>query len=120
MLVPGLRAGLGRRAGRGGAGVRVVVVGAGFAGLLAAYRVLQTGHQVVVLEARDRTGGRVWSQELVPGDRGPSRRGAGHPRAAAAGLRAGRRRPGAGQPWSAARTGPRRYDRAVVLAAARR
>ena len=52
-----------------GAGVRVVVAGAGFAGLLAAYRVAQAGHEVVVLEARDRVGGRVWSQELVPGDR---------------------------------------------------
>ena len=51
-----------------GAGVRVVVAGAGFAGLLAAYRVAQAGHEVVVLEARDRVGGRVWSQELVPGD----------------------------------------------------
>jgi len=49
--------------------VRVVVAGAGFAGLLAAYRVAQAGHQAVVLEARDRVGGRVWSQELIPGDR---------------------------------------------------
>ena len=48
--------------------MRVVVAGAGFAGLLAAYRVTQAGHEVVVLEARDRVGGRVWSQELVPGD----------------------------------------------------
>jgi monoamine oxidase len=48
--------------------MRVVVAGAGFAGLLAAYRVLQAGHEVVVLEARDRVGGRVWSQELIPGD----------------------------------------------------
>jgi monoamine oxidase len=48
--------------------VRVVVAGAGFAGLLAAYRVARAGHEVVVLEARDRVGGRVWSQELVRGD----------------------------------------------------
>jgi 4-methylaminobutanoate oxidase (methylamine-forming) len=48
--------------------VRVVVAGAGFAGLMAAYRVAQAGHEAVVLEARDRVGGRVWSQELVPGD----------------------------------------------------
>jgi monoamine oxidase len=48
--------------------VRVVVIGAGFAGLLAARRVAQAGHEVVVLEARNRVGGRVWSHELIPGD----------------------------------------------------
>ena len=48
--------------------MRVVVIGAGFAGLLAACRVAQAGHQVAVLEARNRVGGRVWSQELIPGD----------------------------------------------------
>lgn len=48
--------------------MRVVVVGAGFAGLMSAWRVHQAGHEVVVLEARDRVGGRVWSEELVPGD----------------------------------------------------
>jgi monoamine oxidase len=49
--------------------VRVVVVGAGFAGLMAAWRLTQRGCEVIVLEARDRLGGRVWSQELIPGDR---------------------------------------------------
>jgi len=45
-----------------------VVAGAGFAGLMAADRVARAGHEVVVLEARDRVGGRVWSQKLVPSD----------------------------------------------------
>ncbi|HEX2321921.1 MAG TPA: NAD(P)/FAD-dependent oxidoreductase, partial [Streptosporangiaceae bacterium] len=35
---------------------------------MAADRISRSGHQVVVLEARDRVGGRVWSAELVPGD----------------------------------------------------
>src|SRR5689334_5962559 len=48
--------------------MRVVVAGAGFAGLMAAWRLTQAGCEVVVLEARDRAGGRVWSQELIPGD----------------------------------------------------
>jgi 4-methylaminobutanoate oxidase (methylamine-forming) len=48
--------------------MRVVIAGAGFAGLMAADRVSRSGHEVVVLEARDRVGGRVWSAELVPGD----------------------------------------------------
>jgi monoamine oxidase len=48
--------------------MRVVVVGAGFAGLMAAWRLAQGGCEVVLLEARDRVGGRVWSQQLIPGD----------------------------------------------------
>jgi monoamine oxidase len=48
--------------------MRVVVAGAGFAGLMAASRLSDAGHEVIVLEARDRVGGRVWSQELVAGD----------------------------------------------------
>jgi monoamine oxidase len=48
--------------------MRVVVVGAGFAGLMAATDARAAGHEVVVLEARGRVGGRVWSQQLVAGD----------------------------------------------------
>ena len=40
---------------------RVVVIGAGFAGLAAADALRADGAQVTVLEARDRVGGRVWS-----------------------------------------------------------
>jgi monoamine oxidase len=44
-----------------GGGKRVVVVGAGFAGLAAADALRARGAEVTVLEARDRVGGRVWS-----------------------------------------------------------
>ena len=44
--------------------MRVAVVGAGLAGLSAAERLLLGGAEVVVLEARDRVGGRVWSRRL--------------------------------------------------------
>lgn len=51
----------------------VCVVGAGYAGLTAARRLSQGAKSVVVLEARDRVGGRIWTQHLSDGsavDRG--------------------------------------------------
>jgi monoamine oxidase len=44
----------------------VVVIGAGFAGVAAARDLTQAGRRVVVLEARDRIGGRTWYRE-IPG-----------------------------------------------------
>jgi len=44
----------------------VVVIGGGFAGLVAARDLHDAGRSVVVLEARDRLGGRTWYRE-IPG-----------------------------------------------------
>ncbi|MER5392774.1 NAD(P)/FAD-dependent oxidoreductase [Saccharopolyspora sp. NPDC002686] len=43
----------------------VVVIGAGFAGLVAARELSLRGHSVAVLEARDRIGGRTWTDERL-------------------------------------------------------
>jgi monoamine oxidase len=40
---------------------KVIVVGAGLAGLGAAYELAQSGHEVTVLEASHRPGGRIWT-----------------------------------------------------------
>ncbi|KAJ8118392.1 hypothetical protein ONZ43_g3997 [Nemania bipapillata] len=45
----------------------VVIIGAGLAGLSAAHDVLKSGLSCVVLEARDRVGGKTWSLALEDG-----------------------------------------------------
>lgn len=40
----------------------VIVIGAGAAGLMAAAQLAQAGRQVLLLEARDRIGGRIWTR----------------------------------------------------------
>jgi len=45
----------------------VCVIGAGYAGLTAARRLVQGGRSVVVVEARDRVGGRVWTRRSESG-----------------------------------------------------
>ncbi|BAX97785.1 putative putrescine oxidase [Mycobacteroides stephanolepidis] len=49
------------------------IVGAGFAGLVAALRLKQAGRSIALLEARDRVGGRTFTEVLPDGtwvDRG--------------------------------------------------
>jgi monoamine oxidase len=48
--------------------VDVVIIGAGLAGLTAAHDVISKGYTCVVLEARDRVGGKTWSQPIEGGN----------------------------------------------------
>jgi len=42
----------------------VIVIGAGVAGLVAGRMLAEAGRRVVILEARDRIGGRIWTRRL--------------------------------------------------------
>lgn len=53
----------GVRASQAGGGKRVIVIGAGMGGLVAAYELHSVGYDVMVVEARDRLGGRVHTVE---------------------------------------------------------
>ena len=44
-----------------GKGIKVVILGGGIAGLVAAYELRELGYQCTVLEARERPGGRNWT-----------------------------------------------------------
>ncbi|HUQ44655.1 MAG TPA: flavin monoamine oxidase family protein [Candidatus Limnocylindria bacterium] len=49
-------------------GKRVIIIGAGMAGLVAAYELARAGHDPVILEAQNRVGGRVYTlRKFAPG-----------------------------------------------------
>lgn len=61
---------------------RVVILGAGIAGLTAAYELVQLGHTVEIIEASNRVGGRIWTHTFKStgeyGELGAMRVPAGH------------------------------------------
>lgn len=46
----------------------VVVIGAGMAGLSAAYELMRLGHTITIIEATNRVGGRVWTHRFEEGE----------------------------------------------------
>ena len=62
-----LATGLFNMAARAAEGQRIAVIGAGMAGLAAAGALLAAGAKATLYEARDRIGGRVWTDRMWPG-----------------------------------------------------
>lgn len=48
--------------------MKIVIAGAGLGGMSAAWRLAQHGHEVTILEASGRVGGRSWSEALPNGE----------------------------------------------------
>lgn len=46
---------------------KIAVLGAGMAGLVAAYELASLGHEVMIYEANDRIGGRAWTHRFADG-----------------------------------------------------
>lgn len=66
LAIAALASGLVPHCLRAETGQRVIVVGAGLAGLSAARMLQDAGIETLVLEARDRIGGRIWTSRLWP------------------------------------------------------
>ena len=46
-------------------GKKIVILGAGLAGMSAAYELGKVGYDCTILEARDRVGGRCWTVQVL-------------------------------------------------------
>ena len=47
---------------------KIIILGAGIAGLVAAYELERLGHEVEIIEASDRIGGRIWTHHFGDGE----------------------------------------------------